>query len=202
MTFVIYQPRARRFELARGVERPNHRARLVDRFVEFGGGIGIRDHAAARLNVYAIVLDQQRAQRDRSIGVAGVAEIADRAGIDAAPHRFELVDNFHRADFRRARDRALRKGRGKCIEGVASVAQLAGDIRHDVHHVLVALDHHQLGDVDRADFSDAADIVAPEVDQHDVLGALLRIGEEFLLEFAILVLGLAARGAFPRSGAG
>jgi hypothetical protein len=42
-----------------------------------------------------------------------------------------------------------------------------------VHDVGVALDEHQAVDFDGAEFADAADVVAAEVDQHDVLGALL-----------------------------
>ena len=52
-----------------------------------------------------------------------------------------------------------------------------------------------------AGFGDAADVVAAEVDQHDVLGALLRIGQQFLGERAILLGRRAARGACRRWGA-
>ena len=44
-------------------------------------------------------------------------------------------------------------------------------------HVRVALDRHQLVDFDRARHADAAEIVALEIDQHDVLGALLRMAD-------------------------
>ena len=47
--------------------------------------------------------------------------------------------------------------------------------------------------VDAADLGDAADVVAAEVEQHQVLGALLRIGEQLVLERLVLVRGLAAR---------
>ena len=51
-----------------------------------------------------------------------------------------------------------------------------------MHDVAVALDHHLLGDLDRADLGDAADIVAREIEQHQMLGALLGIGEQLLGE--------------------
>ena len=41
-----------------------------------------------------------------------------------------------------------------------------------MHDVRVALDKHQLVDLDGAEVADAADVVAAQVDQHDVLGAL------------------------------
>ena len=48
-----------------------------------------------------------------------------------------------------------------------------------MHHVAVALDEEALGHLDRADLRDAADIVAAEIEQHQMLGALLRIGQQF-----------------------
>ena len=47
-----------------------------------------------------------------------------------------------------------------------------------MHDVGVALDEHLLGDLDGADLGDAADVVAAEIEQHQMLGALLRIGQQ------------------------
>ena len=66
-----------------------------------------------------------------------------------------------------------------------------------MHHLAVALDEELVGDLDGADLGDAAGIVAAEVEQHQVLGALLRIGEQLGLERLVLVRGGAAR---PRAG--
>ena len=66
-----------------------------------------------------------------------------------------------------------------------------------MHHVRVALDRHLLGHRHAADFSDAADIVAAEVEQHHMLGALLRIGGKLRRERLIGITGCAAG---PRSG--
>ena len=75
----------------------------------------------------------------------------------------------------------------------------AGDVARDVHDVAVALDRHHVGERDRPDRGDAADVVAPEVDEHHVLGPLLRIGQELLGKRAILL----RRGAAPpRAGEG
>ena len=62
-----------------------------------------------------------------------------------------------------------------------------------MHHVRVALDEHQPLDFHRAVFADAAKIVAAEVDEHDVFGALFGIGEKLGFEFAVLFFGAAAR---------
>ena len=61
-----------------------------------------------------------------------------------------------------------------------------------MHHVAVALDDHLFFDVDTAGLGDAAEIVARQIDQHDVLGALLRIGQQFRGVPRIFLRGLAA----------
>ena len=50
-----------------------------------------------------------------------------------------------------------------------------------MHHVRVALDEHQPLHLHRAVLADAAQIVAAQVHEHDVFGALLRIGQKFAL---------------------
>ena len=49
----------------------------------------------------------------------------------------------------------------------------------------------------RADLGDAADIVAAEVEQHQMFGALLGVGEKLVGERPVLVRRRAAR---PRAG--
>ena len=65
-----------------------------------------------------------------------------------------------------------------------------------MHHVRVALDHHVFRQADGARSGDAADIVAAQVDEHEMLGDFLGVGEQFRLHGA--VLGLAAPAA-PRT---
>ena len=70
-----------------------------------------------------------------------VAQIADRAAVEAALHRLQLVDDLHRADLRRARERAGRQAGAQRVHRAAasgrSVPRHRGD---DVHHVRVGLD--------------------------------------------------------------
>ena len=85
------------------------------------------------------------------------------------------------------------------------VAQRPGDLADDVEHVRVGLDDHVLVDGDRAVLAHAAEVVAAEVDQHHVLGALLRVGEQRLgLAPVLLLVGTAGvrAGDRPRLGAG
>ena len=66
-----------------------------------------------------------------------------------------------------------------------------------MHDVAVGLDLHQLVDRDGAVLADAAEVVAAEVDEHHVLGALLLVGEQLGGDAAVL---LGARAARARAG--
>ena len=80
---------------------------------------------------------------------------------------------------------------------VQALGELALDGAHDVHDLREALDDHELGRPDRPRRAHAAEVVAGEVDEHRVLGPLLRVGEEL-----VLVQPVAQLGRAPRAGAG
>ena len=63
----------------------------------------------------------------------------------------------------------------------------------------IALERHELRHADAAVLADAADVVAPEIDEHDVLGALLLVALELLGEPLVFVLA-APRGRVPAIG--
>ena len=56
--------------------------------------------------------------------------------------------------------------------GRGVVAQVALDRRDQVHDVAEALDLHELGDLDRSGDAHLREVVAREIDEHEVLGAL------------------------------
>ena len=140
---------------------------------------------------------RDRADRDAEVEVAGEVEVADRAAVEPAPRRLERADDLHRADLRRARERAGRKRRDERVEPIAAFGELALDARHQVHDVRVALERHELRHAHAADLRDAADVVAAEVHEHDVLGALLLVAPQLLGQPLILV---RRRAAPPRAG--
>ncbi len=69
-----------------------------------------------------------------------------------------------------------------------------------MHHVAVGLDLHQLVDRDPAVLAHAPEVVAPQVDEHHVLGALLLVGEQLLGDPAVVLGGVAPRGRVPAIG--
>src|SRR5215208_5775066 len=170
---------------------------LVDALLLLGLWIGIGDDACACLHVHHAVLHQRRSQHDGGIHLAGGGEIADGAGIKAALLFLQLIDNFHGAHLRRAGNGAGRKPSGQRVDGILLLGQRALDIRHDVHNLAIAFDKKLVGDRDGADLRYAPDVVSPEIKQHQVLGALLRIGQQLGFERLVIVRGSAA---WPRSG--
>ena len=75
-----------------------------------------------------------------------------------------------------------------------ALAQRPGDGGDDVHHVRVGLDRHERLDLDAAGLADAPEVVAAEVDEHHVLGALLRVLEQ-LARDALVLRGVGAARA-------
>ena len=182
------------------LDRAHRGGRLGDRLLVLVRGLGVGDRAAAGLHVGDAVLDDDRADVNRGVEIAGIAEVADRAAVAAALDRLELVDDLHRAHLRRARERARRQHRAQRVHRADARAQRARDGGDDVHHVAVGLDLHQLVHVDAAVLAHAPEVVAAEVDEHHVLGALLLVGEQLGGDRAIL-LGRRRRDGVCRRSA-
>ena len=93
--------------------------------------------------------------------------------------------------------------------GVQAVGRIALDVGDQVHHVAVALDEEASGDTHAGhaagrrrlvgtgllQHGHTAHIVAAQVQQHQVLGAFLGVGDEFLLERTVLLGRGAARAS-------
>ena len=77
------------------------------------------------------------------------------------------------------------------------LGELALDDRDQVHDVRVALERHERRHAHAAVLAHAAEVVAAEIDEHDVLGALLLVALQLVGEALILFVGPAAR---PRAG--
>ena len=96
--------------------------------------------------------------------------------------------------FGRAGQRAGREGGGEHVVGGRGPGASSPDDGGDqVHDVAVPLDAHEVDDLDGARHADPAEVVAGQVDEHHVLGALLRVGEQLLGERGVLLRRGAAR---------
>ena len=160
----------------------------------------VRDNARPGLHIGFAVFDNQRPQRDACIHVAAVVEVSNGTRVGAAPVRFQLVDDLHRADLRCAGDRAGGKRCFQSVERVLAVSQHARDVRGDVHHVAVAFDDHHVRQFDAPILCHTSNVVASQVDEHHVLGPFLGIGEQFFGQpFVFFVVVSARPGARQRS---
>ena len=144
-----------------------------------------------------LVLHDGRAQRDAGIHRSVGRDVPDSARIDAAPRDFQLVDDLHGTDFRRARYGPGRKSGEQRIDSVEPFPDLTFDMRGDVHDVAVVLDDELILDRNRADLRHPADVISSKVEQHEVLCPFLRIREKIFGECLVLIrIGPAP----PRSG--
>ena len=143
---------------------------------------------------------QRGADGDAGVEIAVEGKIADAAGIRPARGLFEFGNDLHGADFRRAADGARRKRRAHQIVRRLVGGKFALDLRHDVHDVAVTLDDHQVLHLHAAEIADAPDVVARQVHEHDVLGAFLRVGEQFLFQRGVLLRRSCRDGACRRWG--
>ena len=104
---------------------------------------------------------------------AGLGE-ADRAAERLARGALQRADDVHRRELRRAGDRAGRKDRGDQRTVAYILAAAAADLADQVPHAGVRPDLRERGHRDRPRLADAPEVVAHQVDDHDVLGAVLR----------------------------
>src|SRR5947209_2727657 len=89
----------------------------------------------------------------------------------AAPLGLELVDDLHRAYLGLLRHRARRETGFEHIQRVVPVAQPPPHLAHEVLDVRVALDGEQVRHPHGPELRHAPDVVASQVDEHQVLGA-------------------------------
>ena len=74
-------------------------------------------------------------------------------------------------------------------------------MRHQVHHMGVALHIHDLGNLNSARLRHPPDVVSPQIEQHDVLGTFLLVPSEILLQ-SLVFCSISPPGACSRDGMG
>ena len=104
------------------------------------------------------------------------------------------MDQLHSPNLGSATDRTGGEGGHQQVPHRFALGQQTLHLAHDVHHVGVALDHHQLAHLDGARLADAAQVVAAQIHQHHVLGPLLGISQQLRLQGQVFGL-IGAPGA-------
>src|SRR6185437_15230879 len=174
------------------LEGAHHGAGLVDALDVLLLRDRIGDHAGADLDLSHAAAQDDGTDEDAGAEIALVIEVEDAAAVGAAAGGFELLDDLHGADLGRTGEGAGGKTGGQGVEAVAAGAEQGADIGDQVLDVGVLLDAHQRGDGDGTDGGNAADVVAAEIHEHDMLSALFLVGEELAGEFGVEGFGGAA----------
>ena len=104
------------------------------------GGVGVGHDRAADVQVGAAAGDHGRADHDCQVAGAVGRQPAEGAGVRAAAHGLELLDQLHRAHLGRSGHRAGRERGRDEVERVASGGELAGHRRDELMHGRVRLD--------------------------------------------------------------
>ena len=118
--------------------------------------------------------DREGADREREVEVAVRMDAAERAHRGAAADRLERRDQVERRDLRAAGHRAAGEHRVEQLGQRHLRAQPALDGRDEMRDAGQLALGEQLGPVDAAGLAHAREIVALEVDDHHVLGGVLR----------------------------
>ena len=181
-----FQRPARRFEAAR----------LEQALGIFAVGGGVLHHGAADAQLAAIAGNRQRSYRNiETRGTVG-REMADGPAIDAARAPLQLSNDLHSANLRRAGDRTAGEQRAhQCVHARAGFEPR----RHGGHHLMhrwISLDSEHVFDRHAADLGDPAQIVAQQIDDHQILGAVLGAGGKPRAR-----LGVGGRVCHSRGGA-
>ena len=154
---------------------------------------GVGDDPGPGLEISDPIAHFHGADGDAGIEIAGKIQVAEGTGIEPAAFRLQLFNNFHRPHLGCAGDGAGGKASFQGINRVELRAELPFHFRDDVHHMAVALNLHLLTHLHRTVGGDTPYIIAPEIDQHHVLGALFLILKQIGGQALILLSGGAAR---------
>ena len=161
------------FDELEGEVGSGEEAGFEEGFAVFVGGDGVGDDATAYAHVGLVVVKDEGADGYAEGGGAVGSDVADGTGVDAAGVGFELADDLHSADLGSSGDGAAGEEGGEDVVEGGAGAEGGGDGGGHLVEGLVALDGEEVVDVDGAGERDAAEVVAEEVDDHDVLGAVL-----------------------------
>jgi hypothetical protein len=106
--------------------------------------------------------------------------------------RLQLFNDFHGPHLGRAAERAGSEAGAQGIDRGQLGLEPALDGADNMHHVRAALDEHEPVHLYGAVLAYASHVVAAQVDQHYVLGALLFVAEHFLGERLVFLFRCAA----------
>ena len=139
------------------------------------------------MQVNPAVADQQGPDHHRQVHPPAHVEITQGTGIHAAPYGLQPVEQAHGRDLGRSRHGARRKSRSNQVEAIVAPAEFPGHGRNQLENRCVTLHRHQFGYIDAAQVTNSAQVVAHQVDDHEVLGPIFFRARQLGLQRRILV---------------
>ena len=126
---------------------------------------------------------------DQDAAVETAIPIPPKQGAAVGPprHRLQFGDALAGPQLGCPGDGAPRPAGLQQVHPAGARPQLAGDHRGEVVDLGVALQAHQLWHLDRAALADAAEVVAQEIDDHHVLGAVLAAADQLRRLIGVLL---------------
>ena len=159
--------------------------------------IAVRHDARAGAHGEGVPLDAGGADGDGQVHVAAEAHVTHGAAVRSPGGGFQFRDDLHGPDLGCAGKGAGREGSPDQLPGVAVRPQVADNVGDQMHHVAVALHEHQVRHLHGAGFGHPAQVVASQVHQHEMFGALLLVHQQLVGQGPVFLFVAA-----PRPGAG
>ena len=179
-----------------------HEFQLQPAFVIFRRGAGVIDNTRTRPRLAgSVVPENEGSYGNIEPEVAIGLETADRPCVDTTRGRLERISDGHCAQLRRAGYRTAGKEvlDDPCKAG--SLRQLALDGRGHLMDRLVPLDRAEFGHPHASRVRNSGQVVAHQIDNHRVLGTLLRVSCQVSCDAPILRdVDTSPRGALHRPG--
>ena len=159
--------------------------------------------ATAYSNCRVLTVNHDCAYGHAKVGHTRVSQIADGTRIYASAatlfFALEFVDYLNSSCLWCSGHRATRKRSRQRIDAVKTRSQLALDRTHQLVHGGIALDIEKFGYLNRVNLCHPADVVAHQIDNHEVFCSLFLVFCELLRESAVNNrVGVSASGSLNR----
>ena len=158
------------------------------------GGHRVRDDTGARLHECPAVRYEGRADDDAGVEFAVSADVPDAPAVGAPPHALGGADEFGCAQLGGAGESAHGHGGAEGVQRIQVRVELSADLGDQMHDTTVAVHAQQVPDLASAGHAHPGDVVAGQIDQHDVLCDLLGIRAQFQLQADVPLMVDASAG--------
>src|SRR5512135_3786400 len=150
--------------------------------VPFGVLEGVGHDAGARPEPGPSALELDGPDGDARLEVSGRVDRSHGPSVDTPVLSLQLAQDLHGADLGRTADGARGEGAPERVEGGLVGPEVALDFGREVHDVGKSLHGPAYRNTHRSELANAAQVVAGQVHEHGVLGELLGVLQQVLLE--------------------